>query len=144
MVTVFDSLGQECAVFLDSDSEANFISQSLENKLFMKRYNARIIVKRLGSSVVAVTRGSINIEIATIYGSGANYFFSCLLPGQTVKSINDPIVQNTIFGWVLSDEMKIKNDASHQFHSILKYFLELEEIPFLPFMQQKKNFPKLI
>ncbi|GFS52579.1 DUF1758 domain-containing protein [Nephila pilipes] len=145
MVIVFDSSGQghDCAVLLDSGSEATFISESLVNKLRIKRSNARINVKGLGSSEAAVTRGSVSVNIAPIYGadkkcllvdafilnkltsdlpselvsvkdlsylcstnladhnfsipkkidliSGADYFFYCLLPGQIVKSVTDPI-----------------------------------------------------
>ncbi|GFT26549.1 hypothetical protein NPIL_154651 [Nephila pilipes] len=71
MVIVFDSSGQghDCAVLLDSGSEATFISESLVNKLRIKRSNARINAKGLGSSEAAVTRDSVSVNIASIYGA---------------------------------------------------------------------------
>ncbi|GFT70651.1 hypothetical protein NPIL_513801 [Nephila pilipes] len=47
----------------------------------------------------------------------ANYFLSCLLPEQIIKSVNDTIAQNTIFGWAVSGKMNIKGNASHQLNS---------------------------
>ncbi|GFT09913.1 uncharacterized protein NPIL_249921 [Nephila pilipes] len=172
MVTVFDSSGQghDCAVLLDSGSEATFISESLVNKLHIKRSNARINVKGLGSSEAAVTRGLVSVNIAPIYGADKK----CLLldafilnkltsdlPSelvsvkdlrQIVKSVTDTIAQNTIFGWVVSGKLKIKNDTAHQVNSYriplscensidqaLKRFWELEEIPsFAPRLSEEE------
>ncbi|GFU06632.1 hypothetical protein NPIL_458061, partial [Nephila pilipes] len=158
--------GHDCAVLLDSGSDATYISESLINKLRIKRTNACINIKGLGCSESAVTCCSACLNIAPKYGSDkkylqidafilnklmsnlttkqmdekdlnylystkfadlkfsipkkidlANYFFSCLLPGQIIKSVNDRIAQNTIFGCVVSNKMKITGNATHKFNS---------------------------
>ncbi|GFU29346.1 hypothetical protein NPIL_353201 [Nephila pilipes] len=57
----------------NSGSKATLISESLVNKLRIKRSNARISVKGLGSSEAAVTRGLVNVNTASIYGSDKIY-----------------------------------------------------------------------
>ncbi|GFU48975.1 hypothetical protein NPIL_104541 [Nephila pilipes] len=47
----------------------------------------------------------------------ANYFFSCLLSVQIIKSDKEPIAQITVFGWAVLGKMNIKGNASHQFNS---------------------------
>ncbi|GFU45729.1 hypothetical protein NPIL_613231 [Nephila pilipes] len=47
----------------------------------------------------------------------ANYYFNCLWSEQIIKSVKEPIVQNTVFGWAVLGKMNIKGNASHQFNS---------------------------
>ncbi|GFS54923.1 hypothetical protein NPIL_103171 [Nephila pilipes] len=63
----------ELFVLLDSGSEATSIPESLVNKQCIKRTNASINVKGLGSSESAVTRGSACLNIDPKYGSDKKY-----------------------------------------------------------------------
>ncbi|GFS99143.1 uncharacterized protein NPIL_448451 [Nephila pilipes] len=84
----------------------------------------------LCSSEAAGIRYSVNINIAPIYGSDKKCFLidasnltnvystiKLCFARTNIKTVNDPIAQNTIFGSEVLGKMKIKAHAFYQFNS---------------------------
>ncbi|GFT25489.1 DUF1758 domain-containing protein [Nephila pilipes] len=98
-----------------SDKKYLQIDAFILNKVMSNLPTEQVDVKDLNyldSTKLADVKFSIPTKIDL-----ANYFFSCLSSEQIIKSVKDPIAQNTVFGWAVLGEMNIKSNASHQLNS---------------------------
>ncbi|GFT00578.1 hypothetical protein NPIL_579631 [Nephila pilipes] len=91
-----------------SDKKYLQINAFILNKVMSNLPTEQVNVKELNyldSNKLADVKFSIPKKIDL-----ANCFFSCLSSEQIIKSIKEPIAQNTVFGWAVLGKMNLKVD----------------------------------
>ncbi|GFU00587.1 hypothetical protein NPIL_264301 [Nephila pilipes] len=97
-----------------SDKKYLQIDAFILNKVMSNLLTEQVDVKDLNLDLTKLADVKVSIPKKIDL---ANYFFNCLSSEQMIKSVKEPIAQNTVFGWAVLGKMNIKGNASHQFDS---------------------------
>ncbi|XP_072761503.1 uncharacterized protein [Anoplolepis gracilipes] len=105
----------ECRALLDSGSQSNFMTRDMSEKLHLKPESIHTTIMGISNTAVntiqrihATIESRINSRRTDIL-LGASIFWELMCSRQIRQSKNEPVLQETILGWIISDPMHIGN-----------------------------------
>ncbi|XP_062710860.1 uncharacterized protein LOC134288944 [Aedes albopictus] len=145
----------KCRALIDSGSGASLITEACVNKLGIPRTNGKVVAFGLAQQSAGTTRGIVKLVIANRCNEavilrtsaqwekiGADVFLAILQPEQVKDELENPVAQNTIFGWIVRGNQSIYTAGIPSNVSIINLHIEVDVNRTLRQFWEQEEVPK--